>query len=417
LGTIRAVAEEIGALAFDSVVTTELFEILLAGALATRASDIHLEAQEKEARVRFRVDGVLHDVYSALPLKNYESLTTRVKLLSGLKINVRTEPQDGRFTVALTKKEVEMRVSVIPSEFGETVVMRILDPDAIAISLSELGLRPDDLAIVEDILKRPNGLVLNTGPTGSGKTTTLYAFLRSVANPEVKVITIEDPIEYHLAGVEQTQTDRDANYTFASGLRSILRQDPDVILVGEIRDKETAEIAMQAALTGHLVFSTLHTNDAVGAIPRLADLEVKTTTIGPALTLVIAQRLVRRLCAKCKKKAAIPPELAKRIEAFLKKLPARVLRAPYRTATLFEAAGCAACSGVGYKGRVGIFEFFRVDAKVQEAIVGSVSRGTLDALAGEQGMVSMQEDGVLKALSGVTTLEEVERATGPVQWQ
>ncbi len=416
LTTLDAVKEEILKTNPAAFTTTTLFEIVLAGALANRASDIHFEAEEKRARVRYRIDGYLHDAYDNLPLKNYTTIISRIKLLAGLKINVRGEPQDGRFTIGLTAKEIEMRVSIIPSEFGETVVMRILDPDSIHIGLTDLGFRPDDLDLVTRSLAKPNGLILNTGPTGSGKTTTLYAFLRKVNTPDIKIITIEDPVEYHLPGIEQTQVDPDAGYTFASGLRSILRQDPDVILVGEIRDAETADIAMQASLTGHMVFSTLHTNDAVGAVPRLVDLGVKPQTIGPALSLVIAQRLVRRLCVKCKKEKEISPDLRAKMETFLKKLPARVDRKQYTRFTLYGPVGCFECNKIGYRGRIGIVEFLEAGPDFGALIIKDASEAALLGLAREQEMVTMQQDGILKVIIGQTTLEEVTEVTGPIVW-
>ena len=397
--------------------TTALLEVVLAGALNNRASDIHFEAEQTGARLRFRLDGLLHDIYENLPVKNYESLITRIKLLSSLKINIHGEPQDGRFTINLPSKEVEVRVSLIPSEFGETIVMRLLDPDSIRVNLAELGLRADDLAIVRKILQEPNGLVLNTGPTGSGKTTTLYAFLQELNDPEVKIITIEDPIEYRIGGIEQTQANPEVGYTFANGLRAILRQDPDVVLVGEIRDKETADIALQASLTGHLVLSTLHTNDAVGAVPRLVDLGVKVQTVGSSLSLVIAQRLVRRLCAECKKPAQISPEEKARIEAYLAALPARVDKSVYRDVKIFEPVGCAACNNLGYKGRVAIFEFLIGGPEMEKTILSDASEVALRALAKSQGMVGMQADGVLKVISGMTSFREVEKATGGIVWE
>jgi type IV pilus assembly protein PilB len=416
LTTFKAVQDEIGTFNFRTASTTTLFETIIAGALANRASDIHLEAEEKTTRIRYRLDGILHDIFGAVPAHNYDTLVSRIKLLSGLKINIRGEPQDGRFTIGLSTKEIEVRVSIIPSEFGETIVMRLLDPDSINVGLADLGLRPDDLMIVQAELAKPNGLILNTGPTGSGKTTTLYAFLKSIVSSEIKIITIEDPIEYRVQGVEQTQTDTEAGYTFASGLRAILRQDPDAILVGEIRDKETADIALQAALTGHIVFSTLHTNDAVGAVPRLTDLGVKPSTIGPALSLIIAQRLVRRLCEKCKKPAAVAGDLKAKIEKFLTGLPPRVDRKPYGQTTLFEPVGCAACNSIGYRGRRGIFEFFSGGAELEEIILREISEVSLKRLAAKQGMVTMQQDGILKVIVGVTTFAEVESVTGPIAW-
>lgn len=413
---LTAVQKEVAGADFGKTTTTTLLETILAGAMANRVSDIHLEAEEKTAKIRFRIDGILRDIFDKLPPKNYASLISRIKLLSGLKMNIRSQPQDGRFAVALPTKEIEMRVSIIPSEFGETIVMRILDPDAISVTLEQLGLRKDDYDIVEAELKKPHGLILNTGPTGSGKTTTLYAFLRKLVSPEIKIITVEDPIEYRILGVEQTQVDPEAGYTFALGLRAIVRQDPDVILVGEIRDLETADIALQASLTGHMVFSTLHTNDAVGAVPRLVDLGVKPQTIGPALSLVIAQRLVRKLCENCKKAATVPPDIDKKIKKFMEKLPARIDRKPYAKISLFEAVGCKECNDLGYKGRRGIFEFFKGGPDLETLVLKETSQVSLRKLAAEQGMVTMQEDGILKAIAGITTLEEVESATGLIEW-
>ena len=417
LANFQMVQDEVKKLDFKNITTTDLLEIVLAGGLAIGASDIHFEAGEKKTKIRFRLDGLLHDMFDDLPSYNYEHLISRIKLLSRLKINVRDEAQDGRFTVGLTTKDVEVRVSIIPSEFGETIVMRLLDPDSITADLFELGLRKDDLELVEHQLKKPNGLILNTGPTGSGKTTTLYAFLRQAASPEIKIITIEDPIEYRIEGIEQTQVDPEAGYTFASGLRSILRQDPDVILVGEIRDRDTADIALQAALTGHTVFSTLHTNDAVGAVPRLVDLGVKPTSIGPAVNLIIAQRLVRKLCLNCKKKIEPTAGLQTKIKKFLERLPARVNREDYKTPMVYESVGCEKCGGFGYKGRIGIFEFFETGSEFEEGILKEASEVFLKKLAEKQGMVTMQEDGILKTLSGVTSFKEVEETTGPLEWQ
>ncbi len=416
LTTIDLVHKEVEDMVSGRGRTTEMMEVVLAGAMANRSSDIHFEAEDKGTKLRFRVDGVLHDVVGDLPKKNYESLVSRIKLLSNLKINVHGEPQDGRFTISLGTKEIEVRVSIIPSEFGETIVMRVLDPDAINVTMEQLGLRPDDLAIVEGELKKPNGLILNTGPTGSGKTTTLYTFLRKLVSSEIKVITVEDPIEYRVPGVEQTQVDPEVGYTFAGGLRAIVRQDPDVILIGEIRDKETADIALEAALTGHMVLSTLHTNDAVGAVPRLIDVGVKPESIGPAISLVIAQRLVRILCPTCKKKSEITPEMQKKITGFLARLPKRVDQSPYAAPTIFEPVGCADCNSFGYKGRRGIFEFFRGGPELEQLILKEASEVALRELAKKQEMVFMQEDGILKAISGLTTFAEVESVTSPLVW-
>ncbi len=414
LVNFAAIKSELGKLDFTKSTQTSIIETILGGAMALKASDIHLESSDKEGKLRLRVDGVLHDVFGGFPEDFYGRLVSRIKLLSGLKINIKDAAQDGRFTINLGKREIEIRVSIIPAEFGENVVMRLLDPNLTSIGLSQLGLREDDLVIVEREIAKPNGLILNTGPTGSGKTTTLYAFLRHINNPEIKIITLEDPIEYRLEGVEQTQVDEESGYTFVNGLRAIVRQDPDVILVGEIRDKDTADIALQASLTGHLVLSTLHTNDAIGAIPRLINLGANPSAIGPALNLIIAQRLVRLFCENCKKEKVVSPELRVKIENFLKDLPARVDRSKYNVYKIYEAVGCEKCNNIGYKGRVGIFEFFEDNPEIEESILKESSEVSLGRLSEKQGMVTMQEDGILKALQGVTSFEEVEGATGKI---
>jgi type II secretory ATPase GspE/PulE/Tfp pilus assembly ATPase PilB-like protein len=399
---------------FKSPLISQILEIVLAGALAMKSSDIHLEPTASATTLRLRIDGLLHVITEKIDKKTYQPLISRIKLLSGLKLNIHDQPQDGRFTIDLKDRDIEIRTSVIPSEYGETIVMRLLDPLALKTELEELGWRKDDLEIAAREIEKPHGLILNTGPTGSGKTTTLYAFLKKLTTPEVKIITIEDPIEYHLLGISQTQVDPGAGYNFASGLRSILRQDPDIILVGEIRDKETAEIAMNASLTGHLVFSTLHTNDAVGAVPRLIDLGAKSQILGPALTLVIAQRLVRVLCPDCKVEQKINEAVQEKIEKFIKELPARVDRKPLKNYKIYEAGRCEKCAGLGYRGRTSIFELFVVTREIEELIYTNPNEISLKELAKKQGMVTMQEDGVLKVLAGITDLAEVERVTGPV---
>ena len=416
---------------------SDFLEIVLIGASQNRASDIHFEAMKDFMKLRFRIDGVLHDIYDKINKNFYSYLISRIKLLSGLKINVRDEAQDGRFTINFPQKNIEVRVAIAPSEFGEVVVMRILDPEAINLSLLSLGIREDDLEIIKNELKRPNGLILNTGPTGSGKTTTLYAFLKHKKTSDVKIITIEDPIEYYLEGIDQTQVNEEAGYTFANGLRSLMRQDPDMILVGEIRDKETAEIGIQSALTGHLVLSTVHANSAAGAIPRLLDLGVKPSSIGPALNLVIAQRLVRRLCQYCKKKTEISQEKKEKIGIFLNNLPKRVDKTKYKEIEIFEplAGGCEKCNNAGYKGRVGIYELLLNDPdyekflinqertnlsshkKLEELILSSASDSQIKEFAIEQGATIMQQDGVLKVIQGITTFEEVEAVTGTIAWR
>lgn len=414
LTSLAAVDGELSRVDLQTTATILFLEIIIAGAVANRASDAHLETEPRGIKIRFRIDGILHDVSDRLPRTAYNLLLNRIKLLARLKLNIQNQSQDGRFSVVVGGREIEARVSVVPAEFGETVVLRLLDPRAISLTLADLGLRSDDLAIISEQLREPNGMILVTGPTGCGKTTTLYAFLKTKQTPEIKIVTIEDPIEYHLEGIEQTQASG-AGYTFASGLRALVRQDPDVILVGEIRDKETAAIAIQAALTGHLVFSTVHTNNAAGAIPRLLDLEVKPNGIGPALNLVIAQRLVRRLCPSCRQPAETPPAMRSRLEAILNRLPQRVDRTPYRDGKLWAAAGCDQCSHFGYCQRIGLFELLLVDAAVEELINHETGEAVIAAFALRQGMVTMQEDGLLKAMAGVTTLEEVIAATGPIK--
>lgn len=416
LTSLDAIHKEFADLNLSKTAPVTILEIVFAGALAMRASDVHAEGGEKKGKIRFRIDGILHDIFDDLPPGLYRSFIGRIKLLSGMKINVYDEAQDGRFTIALLDKEIEMRVSVIPAEFDETIVMRILDPAATLVGLPDLGLREDNLVLVKKELAKPNGLILNTGPTGSGKTTTLYAFLRTMNNPEIKIITLEDPIEYRIDGVEQTQVDDESGYTFANGLRAIVRQDPDVILVGEIRDLETADIALQASLTGHLVFSTLHTNDAVGAVPRLINLGAKTVTIGPALTLVIAQRLVRVLCTHCKKVLVVDDAMKAKIKAAVDRLPAKVDRTKYQNYTIYEPVGCDQCNKLGYKGRIGIFEFLEGGPEVESTILKEASEVALREIAKKQEMVTMQQDGILKVLLGQTTFDEVEGVTGEINW-
>jgi type IV pilus assembly protein PilB len=400
---------------FRNYPTGQILEIVLAGALANRVSDIHFESEEKTVRLRYRVDGDLRDVMPDIDKSIYNHLVSRIKLLANLKINVGDKAQDGRITIGMGGKNIELRVAIAPSEYGEVIVMRVLDPDAISISLEELGFRKDDLDIAKTELKRPNGMILNTGPTGSGKTTTLYAFLKYTSSPESKIITIEDPIEYHLGGIEQTQVDPDNDYTFVNGLKSLMRQDPDIILIGEIRDKETAEIAIQAALTGHLVFSTVHANEASGAIPRLIDLGVKSTSIGPATNLIIAQRLIKKLCPDCKEKTELSSDLEQKINKFIAKLPDRVEKKNYGKINIYKAVGCEKCGGIGYRGRVGIYELLKFTKEVEEILAKGGGEIEINDFARKEGMVTMQEDGILKVISGITTFEEVEKITGPLE--
>ncbi len=394
---------------------TEILEIILAGGLKIDASDVHFEAEEEQIRLRFRVDGILQDI-TDFPTALYNSILSRVKILSELKINVHDVPQDGRFSIVMDEVEIEIRTSIIPAAYGENIVLRILNPNIIGLELEDLGLEKYAMEIIDRELKRPNGMIVNTGPTGSGKTTTLYAFLKKVSNPQIKVITLENPIEYHLEGIEQTQIKPDKGYTFAVGLRALLRQDPDVILLGEIRDNETAETAIHAALTGHLVFTTLHTNDAAGAIPRLVDMKVNPTLIPPALNLVIAQRLVRRVCANCAEKYKPDQETLNGLKETLKTIPVNI-RVKYpkldKNLIILKAGkGCKKCSLTGYKGRIAIIELFTIDREMEKIVIKSPSIVEIQEAAVEKGMITMKQDAIFKVLNKVTTIREIERVLG-----
>ncbi len=387
-----------------------ILEIILSGSLALEASDVHIEPEETGIRLRYRIDGVLQDVADFDP-KIYRPILSRIKLVSGLKLNVKQSAQDGRFSInAGADVDIEIRTSVIPGAYGESIVMRVLNPKSIETTFNNLGI-PDDLyQIFAREIRKPNGLVLLTGPTGSGKTTTLYSFLREINSTEAKIITIEDPIEYHLKGVNQTQVNRAKGYTFLSGLRSALRQDPDIIMVGEIRDSETAKIAINSALTGHLVFSTLHTNNAAGTIPRLIDLGVNAKIISSALTLSIAQRLVRKLCPFCKTEvplqAAEKEQLAVILASIKKKRPSYV-GPPLEK--IWSPGKCAKCNNTGYKGREGIFEAIVMDDKIAAATIGNPNEREIRTAAIPQGILDMRQDGVLKVLEGSTSLRELSR--------
>ncbi len=406
-------SERLEALSSEKAATTAIIEEILGGSLGLKASDVHFEPARDLVNIRIRIDGILREA-GTLSNEEYRYVLSRIKLLGGIKLNISEMAQDGRFTIRSRENErdIEVRVSVNPSEYGATVVLRVLDPAAVVLKVEDLGLRKDDLERVEKALKKPNGMILVTGPTGSGKTTTLYAFINSISSSEIKVITIEDPIEYHLSGIQQTQVDASAGYDFSNGLRSILRQDPDVILVGEIRDAETAGIAVQAALTGHIVFSTLHTNTAAGAIPRLLDLEVKPHAIGPSVNAILAQRLVRKLCPKCRKEAEISEEYKKKIAEFISSLPKRIELPEIK---LYEPVGCPACMD-GYKGRMGIFEVFEMDKDIEQLVHKESSEVEIEENVLQKGFVTMQRDGIIKALMGITSLEEVEKTTGPINW-
>ena len=401
--------------------TTKIVEIIIGGGINLGTSDIHIEAEEEQAKIRIRLDGMLYDVINISP-KIYQFLLSRIKLLSGIKLNIRDRPQDGRFSIIIEQEVVEkniqeliieVRVSTIPSEYGESIVLRILNPKSL-LELEELGLRKDLLSCFEKEIKKPNGMIIVTGPTGSGKTTTLYAFLKKIQKPEIKIITIEDPIEYHLKGISQTQIAPEKGYDFANGLRAIVRQDPDAILIGEIRDLETAKIALQSALTGHLVFTTLHTNDAAGTIVRLINLGADPISIGPALNMIVAQRLTRKVCQDCFN--LVPPTLEnfkkiEKIKSILKKINFPLSFKKRDDVKIPQIQGCKNCNFTGYKGRIGIYESLLIDTEIEQFILTSPSISALRELAVKKGMVSMYQDGLIKVLEGITTIEEIERVT------
>lgn len=396
----------------QKVSTTGLLELLVAGALKTESSDIHLEPEQNSARLRYRIDGLLHDI-AVIDRHPYEKASDRIKVLSKMKLNIRGMPQDGRFTIRQKSISIEVRVSVLPSEFGETIVMRLLDPRTIKKDVEELGIRGDLLEKVKEVLKKPTGAIFTTGPTGSGKTTMLYAFINRLNSPDKKIITIEDPIEYHIEDISQTQVDARKGYTFSNGLRAIVRQDPDIILVGEIRDSETANIALQAALTGHLVLSTIHTNDAAGTIPRLIDLGIRPQIIAPAINMAMAQRLVRKLCADCKKTVEVTEKDLKKIRKALEPIKEKLDLPDLSLKLKIGSPGkCRECNESGYKGRIGVFEAFEMSREMEKLILKSPPISEVRDLAIAEGMMTMMQDAYLKLIRGVTSFEEIERVLG-----
>lgn len=389
--------------------TSKIVEVFVAGALALDASDIHVEPDEANVRLRYRLDGILTDI-NKFDTATYKLLLSRIKLLSSLKLNVKEKAQDGRFSIKLKETEIEIRTSVIPSEYGESIVMRILDPENIAVPLEALGMRDELYNIMLHEVDQPNGLIITTGPTGSGKTTMLYAFLKKIYRPEIKIVTLEDPIEYHMSGIVQTQIEHKKGYTFAKGLRAILRQDPDVVMVGEMRDSETTKTAVNAALTGHVVFSTLHTNTAAGAIPRLVELGVDPRILPSALRAVMAQRLVRKLCEACKQRVPLTGDNKKMVEKVLAAITdPTVIKETQDRNYIYEAVGCEKCSGSGYKGRTGVYEAILMDEKVEDVLRGTISTRSIVEASKDQGILNMAQDGVVKVLNGVTSLDELTR--------
>ncbi len=390
---------------------SKILEIILAGAISINASDVHIEPEESSVRIRYRLDGVLNDILN-IDTSTYNLLLSRIKLVSNLKLNTKEKAQDGRFSIKINDTEIEVRTSLLPEGYGESVVLRVLNPESISVPLEDLGIDEKLLNIIKKELKKPNGMILNTGPTGSGKTTTLYAFLKKIYTPEIKIITIENPIEYHLKGIVQTQTDEESGYTFLEGLRSALRQDPDVIMVGEIRDSETAEIAINSSLTGHLVFSTLHTNNVYGTFARLIDLGVNSKIITSAINLTMAQRLVRKICPYCKKQTTLESSKLEIINKIIDSIFDKNYIKDINLKDISYGVGCDKCNFTGFIGRTGVYEAILIDEKVEKTVEDNPSEREVLNASKEQGILTMQQDGIIKVLKGITTLDEVERVVG-----
>lgn len=390
--------------------TTDVLTVIISAALELGSSDVHVEAEESGIKFRLRIDGFLQDAAS-LPNEAWKKIISRIKLIAGLKLNITDRPQDGRFTIFLQNEKIDVRTSTLPTAYGESVVMRLLRSSAVTLDLETLGLRPPVFEKLRREIEKPHGMVITTGPTGSGKTTTLYAVLLKLNKKESKIITLEDPIEYKVEGLNQSQIDHEKDYTFAKGLRSILRQDPDIVMVGEIRDLETAEIAIQAALTGHLMLSTIHTNDAAGALPRFLSMGVKPFLLAPALNAIVGQRLIRKIHSDCKEEVTLSAEVLEKVKEILSQIPPNSGETVNQNALkFFHGKGCDGCHMSGYKGRLGIYELLQMTPDVQQVVLaGAVSEYQMRELAQKQGMVTMVQDGLLKALDGITSVEEVFR--------
>tara|TARA_Y100000031_G_scaffold18384_1_gene18788 strand:- start:167 stop:1909 length:1743 start_codon:yes stop_codon:yes gene_type:complete len=397
----------------DKIPLTDVMTIILAAGIESEASDIHIEAEEGGIKLRFRLDGVLHEM-ATLTKEMWEQVISRIKLLSHLKLNITDKPQDGRISIELPDDKLDIRVSTLPTAHGESVVMRLLRSSNVGLGFEKLGIRGKAFMDLKREVERPNGMILTTGPTGSGKTTTLYAILNKLNDEETKIITLEDPIEYKLEGINQSQVDKSKEYDFAKGLRSILRQDPDVVMVGEIRDLETADVAINAALTGHLVLSTLHTNDASGAIPRFLAMGVKPFLISPSVNAVIGQRLVRKICEKCKQELELDNEVLTRVMNIINSIPENSEFAVDKDKEIkfYKGAGCDECGKEGYKGRTGVYEVFTMTPEIEKMVLsGEVAEADVKTVTQKAGMVSMVQDGMLKALDGITSVDEIFRVT------
>jgi len=384
----------------QQVSTTQLLDKILESAVAANASDIHIEPQEDGFRIRFRIDGVLQEVVK-LPLENYHNLLSRIKLLARMNLNVSDRPQDGRFTLTILNRHFDFRVATLPLVHGESLVLRLLEQEARFFTLSELGFHPKIEQAIEEAIRRPTGMILTTGPTGSGKTTTLYALLNELNRPDVKIITLEDPIEYKLPGLVQSQVSHKEGFGFVEALKGALRSDPDIIMVGEIRDLETAEIALQAALTGHLVLSTFHANNAPATLLRLVEIGVKPHLLSGSINLIIAQRLVRKVCQNCKELQPVDRTIVDYLKSHFPKLA--IPKALYR------GKGCDQCAGTGYRGRTAIGEILVPTPELENLLIQRASSLTVVQYARQINPWTLEYDGILKALEGVTTLEEVFR--------
>ncbi len=394
-----------------SVPPSRILSAVMAGALSMRASDIHLEPRRSEARLRYRIDGVLQDI-ATFDLEGWRQILSRIKILSELKINIHDVPQEGSFVLNIDNENYDVRVSILPGAYGEYIVLRLLNRKEGRINLSDLGMKEHDRTQVTEALKQSTGLILSAGPTGSGKTTTIAACLREINKPELKIITLEDPIEYRLPGIEQTEIDTDSGYTFAIGLRSILRQDPDVIFVGEMRDAETAQTSVHAAMTGHLVFSTIHSNDAPGVVLRLIDIGMEPYVLAPAIDLIIAQRLVRLVCPKCAVEYKVDEQQREHILQVMKGVSQDYFNPQVLSSnnlTFLKAKGCKYCGGTGYRGRTGVFEVITVKGEIEELILQGADSDSLKEAAIKQGMTTIAQDSYLKAIEKLTTVEEVQR--------
>jgi general secretion pathway protein E len=407
--------EDLGAIADEIEETDDLLDLaseapvirlvnsILTQAVRARASDIHIEPFERELKVRYRIDGLLYNTITP-PRRLQAAISSRIKVMANLNIAERRLPQDGRIRIRVGEKDVDIRVSVVPTAYGERIVLRLLDKTSVLLGLEEIGMAEAAYAKYSRLIKRSNGIILVTGPTGSGKTTTLYGTLNKINAPELNIITIEDPIEYQLTGIGQIQVNPRIDLTFANGLRSILRQDPDVIMVGEIRDRETAEIAIQASLTGHLVFSTLHTNDAAGAVTRLLDMGVEAFLVSSSVIAIIAQRLVRVICRECRERYRPDPSLLK--EVGLERAGDSEFEGYF-----YRGKGCGACFQTGYRGRSGIYELLVIDDNIRSLVMSGADSNVIRRKAIEQGMTTLFRDGITKIIQGTTTVDEVLRVT------